>query len=287
MPALFAAYATTEMAAAKLAVSEKPSLVVLPEDTDYLRGRLLARVFREHGAYVVCLPPWYYSAFVRYPLIGTRYAHSYLVGTHSFARRLLHAGVGHERLWVVGCPVFDEVAVTPAPPPGRFLYALQGLPWEQGIVGDLLRIFAGEPEATLILKSHPQLPRPDWLRRIRQPRNVRLAAQDKPLASLLKDTRCVIAQSSRMLFEAAVSGREILVPHYDATPLPIDIPAKNRRHVVASSAEELQRMVRQTMAGRGHSLTRADIAPYHPKATQRTVEVLSRLLSEHAPNHRD
>lgn len=278
MPEIFAAYAEVAHAAADFMRRRRPRLVVLPEDSDYLRGRLLARIVAAHGGRLVCLTPWYYPAFVSYPLVGARLAHHYLVGSRAHAQRLRAAGVAPGAVTVVGHPELDPIAPTPSPPPGRFLYALQGLPWEREIAADLAAILGDEPTARLVIKPHPGLPRPTWLDALAHPRNVRLAPATADTAALLRRTHCVIAQTSRMLWEASLLGRCVVVPHYDATPLGIALPARDRSAVVVRSADALRRLVRATLAGNGRGLHRATIAPHHPQSTTRVVTALRALL---------
>jgi len=280
MPGLFRTYARIERAAAALARREQPRLVVLSEDSDFLRGRLLARIFAAHGARVVCLTPWYYSTFDSYPLIGERRAHAYLVGTGAHARRLIAAGVPRRCVEVVGHPVFDALAADASPAPGHFLYALQGLPWDRTIAVDLLAAVAAQPGARLTIKPHPQLPLPAWLARLARRDHVRIAPARTAGIALLGDVRCVVAQTSRLLFEASLLGRDVIVPHYAATPLLVALPRRDAAAVVAASAAQLRQRVRESLAGRGRGLSRAAIAPHHPHATQRAVQALERLSAD-------
>ena len=278
MPEIFAAYASVDRAIADVLRRERPRLVVVPEDTDYMRGRLVARIVAAHGVRLVCLTPWYYSVFRSYPLVGARRADHFLVGTRAHAGRLRAAGVAPSAITVVGHPELDAITPTPAPPPGAFLYALQGMPWEREIATDLTAILRDEPRARLIIRPHPALPRPAWLDAIDAPRTVRVAPATARATTLLDEAQCVVAQTSRMLWEASLRGRSVLLPHYDATPLTVALPAGDRRAVVARSAAELRRRVRTVLDGRGRGLTRPAIAPHHPRATARVVAALRALL---------
>ena len=141
-----------------------------------------------------------------------------------------------------------------------------------------MAIFGREPAARLVIKPHPALPRPPWLDALARPRNVRVAVPTATTAALLARTQCVIAQTSRMLWEASVRGRSVIVPHYAATPLAIAVPARDRAAVVARSGVALQQRVHATLAGGGRGLTRSVIAPHHPHSTARAVAALHALL---------
>ncbi|MEO8604956.1 MAG: hypothetical protein ABI629_20480 [bacterium] len=279
MASLFRAYTVIERAADAWARRERPRVVVLSEDSDYLRGRLLARVFAAHGVHIVCLTPWYYSTFRSYPLVGARQAHAYLVGTPAHARRLLASGVARRCVHVVGHPGFDALAAqaSPTPPPGHFLYALQGLPWEREIASDLQAAVGEHAGARLTIKPHPQLPLPTWLVGLSRRTGLRTAPARQPAIELVRDTHCVVAQTSRLLFEASLLGRRVIVPHYDATPLRLEVPDRDAPAAVAHSPAELGERVRAVLRGRGRALSGAAIAPYHPHATQRAVQVLEEL----------
>lgn len=277
MEAIAAAYALLEAGAAEIARRHRPRLVVLSEDSDYLRGRLLARLFAAEGSRVVCLSPWYYTAFASYPLVGTRRAGHYLVGSDAQARRLGAAGVAAEAVTVVGHPELDAIAPLPPAPPGGVLYALQGLPWEAEIAADLVAWTRRRRDARLVIRPHPALPRPGWLRRLGGG-NVVIAPTAARVTELLTAAQCIVAQTSRMLWEASLAGRSVVVPHYDATPLPIALPAGDRRAVVATSGAALQRRLDAALDGRGRGLDRDAIAPHHPRATARAVSALLALL---------
>src|SRR5262249_51919543 len=132
MAEVCARYEAVERGLMAFARAERPRLVVLQEDTDYMRGRLAARGLQAFGATIVCLVPWYYGAFRSYPLLGKRWADQYLVPTSAYAERLRAGGVAAQRIAVVGNPAFDALPRTSPRrlPSDRLLYALQGLAWE-------------------------------------------------------------------------------------------------------------------------------------------------------------
>ena len=287
MAEVCARYEAVERALSAFARDERPALVVLPEDTDYIRGRLAARVLQSCGAVIVCLVPWFYGAFLSNPLLGTRWADQYLVPTSSYAERLLAGGVAADRITVVGDPAFDTLPSALARPsqPGSLLYALQGLVWEREIVADLIEIVRSDRKARLRIKPHPRLPFPAWLRDIELAGRVAIVEQGADLHDLLRETTAVIGQSSKMLYEASILGRPVIVPHYDTTPLLLDLPAEDRGHIVARTKGALRHKVERALDGHGRPLTIAAIAPHHPHATQRVVERLDGVRKRLAGGH--
>jgi hypothetical protein len=273
---LFRAYAQYEVAFDAVVRAERPDVIVLGEDTDYLRGRLAARLAAGQGIPVVCLTAFYYNVFVSYPLLGERRAMLYLVANRSYADRLCRSGVSTERIAVVGNPAFDGLAGETAPPdePPMFLYALQGLPWEREIVTDLAAIFRDLSGAILAVKPHPALAAPAWLDTLATAPNLCRVEEEIEAIAILRRATCVIAQSSSLLYQATVLGRPVIVPHYEATPLEIYLPEADRSRVVARSRGELRRAIESVLDGRGRALGREEIAPYHPRATERVVECL-------------
>lgn len=272
-PELFEAYAECEAALHALARRERPRLVVLPEDTDYLRGRLAARVLRAYGATMVCLLPFFYSVFSSYPLVGERHADRYLVTHRSFADRLAGQGIAAERIEVVGNPAFDALgeASELAEGSAQFLYALQDVAWEREIVEDLVAIFRDLPAADLTVKAHPALSPPAWVASLAMPPNVRLVGREVESGQWLRCATCVIAQSSTMLYQASILGRAVIVPRYDPAPPGFHLPPGDRARVVARTKTELRERIEAVLAGEGRGLAREEVAPFHPRSTQRVV----------------
>jgi hypothetical protein len=241
MAEVCARYEAVERALAAFAGDERPALVVLPEDTDYMRGRLAARVLQSCGAVIVCLVPWFYGAFRSYPLLGTRWADQYLVQTSSYAERLRAGGVAADRITVVGDPAFDTLpAAIPRPAqPGSLLYALQGLVWEREIVADLIEIVRSDRQHSCASSHTPacRFPRgcatSSW-------QAVWRSSSRAPTTRLAARNDAVIGQSSKMLYEASILGRPVIVPHYDTTPLLLDLPAEDRGHIVARTKRALR-----------------------------------------------
>jgi hypothetical protein len=284
-PAL-AAYAGQEAALSRLAELHRPRLVVVPEDTDYARGRLAARIFGAAGARVVVLSAWYYGVHEVYPLGGPRPAHHYLAMGRAFAERLVDAGADPGRVEVVGNPGFDHIVsrrraeplagTQPPPPPvgprGRtLLYALQGLPWEREIASDLEALAVRHPGLRLAVRRHPEMQQssglptgwhglegPDWL----------------------EEADGVVAQTSTALYDASVAGIPVIAVHYDPRPMPVYIPLADRPRIVAGTPRELGDRVAAFMAGRGHAMDAREIAPHHPRATAAVVEALDRLTAD-------
>lgn len=120
----------------------QPGIAILPEDSDYLRGRLAARLLREAGFYVLVLSPPFYNQVQSYPLVSPRYAQQFWVMHQGFGQRLRAAGVASAQIQIVGNPLFDSLANLSRShaEPEKLVFALQGLPWERHILRDLLQV---------------------------------------------------------------------------------------------------------------------------------------------------
>jgi hypothetical protein len=278
-PAIQAAYAQVVNALAEFARTHRPALVVVPEDTDYLRGRVAARVLGAAGAAVVCLVPWYYAAIRSYPLLGARRAAAYLVPTAGYRDRLIAAGVAADRVAVVGDPSLDALTAAPSAPlqPPAVLHALQGLAWEREIAADLLEIVRDNPPARLWIRPHPVLPAPAWLADLRRADDAVTIDRSADARASLHACTVLVAQTSRMLYEASLVGRPVVAVQYDGLPLALDLPVGDCPHVCAATLSALRRCVERALAGGGRGLTRTAIAPYHPRATERVVHCLDQL----------
>jgi hypothetical protein len=149
--------------------------------------------------------------------------------------------------------------------------------WEREVVDDLVAIFRDLAAAELTIKAHPALPAPAWIASLAPPPNVRLVGPEAEASDCLRRATCVIAQSSTMLYEASLLGRAVIVPHYDPAPLGFFLPEGDRTRVLARSRAELRERVEAVLAGVGRGLAREEIAPFHPRATERVVGCLEAL----------
>jgi CDP-glycerol glycerophosphotransferase (TagB/SpsB family) len=129
----------------------------------------------------------------------------------------------------------------------------------------------------LAIKPHPELPRPDWIDPFAMRPNVRIADSEPDVSRLLRRAACVVAQSSSMLYQASVLGRPVIVARYDPAPLGFYVPEVDRPHVIVRTRKELRRAIEAVVDGRGRALTRDEIAPFHPRSTERVIAVLERL----------
>jgi hypothetical protein len=279
MPEVLEAYAHHTAALARLAEDFQPKFVVLPEDTDYIRGRLAAQSLRQRGAIVVVLAAWYYNAFTAYPLVGERRADHFLAMTQHFADRLVDVGVDRHHIDVVGNPAFDALADLTRQETGHpiFVYALQNLAWEPEIFADLLAIFDRRREIDLLVRLHPESAAADSHASLDLPPNVHIDSKGTTSQEWMAQAACVIAQSSSALFEAAVVGIPVITPAYDPMPVPIFLPHADRSAVIARTAAELERMIDAVLAGKGRSLNRQLIAPHYPHSTEAVIRSLENL----------
>jgi hypothetical protein len=279
MPDVMRALARVQAALGRFCVERQPRFVVLPEDTDYVRGRMAAPVLKAAGATVVILAPHYYNMFVRYPLVGRRYADHYFVMNDVLEGRLRQLEVPPDAISIVGSPAFDDLG---AIPPGRpatptFLFAAQGLATDSCVLADLVAIFRAMPGCQLLIKPHPE--QRAAFSGVTGHDNILLLDASEPARAVLARVSCVIAQTSTLLYEAMAIGRPVIVPHYEPGPLPIHLPPEVADGAVAAGREPLARLVRNAVAGRLPQAPAAAIQPAGFSATDRVVRWIETALT--------
>lgn len=230
----------------------RPEIIVLPEDTDYIRGRLAGRIAKELGLAPVVLSAHYYDRFARYPLIGKRYADHFLVLNEVAATRLKRQGVEASRLHVVGNVALNRPPALPSPAP-RFLLCGQGRPGEATWIKDVIDWFADHPDQELWIRPHPQQ-RAVPLRSV-FPENVGWAP-NLGLNDLLNRVRAVVGESTSVLWQASSAGLPVIIVHYRFGPCEIALPPEAFPYVARTKAELAERL------GEASGAPRPPIAPH-------------------------
>lgn len=272
IPFLEHAHARMEAATRAYLREASPALVVLPEDTDYIRGRLAARICRELAIPAAVILPVYYNTQLRYPLGGSRLAARYLVLNERVKARLCRAGARPECVHVVGHPRFaawgrreDEIS---AP----LLYLMQSLEWEEQIVTDLVEIFERRPQARLWLKPHPEsadrsLPK--------LPPNAAILRGGE--ADPISRAACIVAQSSQGLYHALFRGTPCFTVNYGSYPAEIDLPPDL---ACARGRADLESLVDRALR---QELPSPDLSGFLPPSGTDPVEAALELLVDMLP----
>jgi hypothetical protein len=254
--------------------AERPHLVVLPEDTDYIRGRLAAHILESEGTPCAVMTPNYYAMFSDYPLIGKGLAQPYLVAHEGQAARLRARGVSDERIRIVGSPTFDDLARVPSGGGSGVLFVLQGLPADESIAKQLLSI-ARRLGKVLYLKAHPDVPAP-WMAQLRSENGWSEIPDREPVRPWLSRVETVVGVSTTVLYEALLVGRGVVVIHLSGLPPPVHLPP-GVEGALATSWREVEQLL--TKGGVALSVANVPMAfPHHPRAAEAAAEAVLAAL---------
>jgi len=275
----FEARQKVEAALRELVAARRPRLVVLPEDTDYARGRLAARALRRIGVPVVTLSAPFYNMFASYPLVGRRYCDRYMVGNQVMQERLVRAGVAERRVHVVGNPGFDELrAVRPGKRGAKaFLFAAQGLETDRQVLIDLVEVFSRHPSFDLIVKAHPEAGADLFDALPTDVRNIQAVHEPWTARQTLERADCVIAQTSTLLYQAMAVGLPVIVAHYRPGPLEISLPREVSDGAVANHRAELDGLVQMAAAERLPQAAAEWVQPPDFRASERAADLLEAI----------
>lgn len=239
-PSVLQCYFRYQAALREFCRTERPAVAVLPEDTDYIRGRLAATILRDSGvAVLIAAPPWY-SRFRSYPLVGPRYADGYLVGSTDHRRRLLQCGVPPEKISLIAYPEDFAGMGRDRAPGGYLLYAMQGIAWERLIVRDLCSIVRGWRDAPpLLLRPHPEASAA-WLHAELDPgKDIALCPSHSSAESALAGACAVLGQTSGLIEQALRRGIPAAAVQYDGLPPLIDYSDAPRHFAVLRDKHQI------------------------------------------------
>lgn len=289
---LTAEYFAYEVAMRRFLEINRPKMIVIPEDTDYIRGRLIAALLKQSRTRIVILMPWFYNIFIDYPLCGDRLGHDYLVANHWVAQRLKESGVSEQRIAVTGNPAFDFLDIRSRGHKQehiKLVYALQGLKNEHELVTTVAEITSEFSNCRLAIKPHPQFAQ-KRLDEIYSEFGGRIDILDPslPTKTLFDQSDCVIGQTSTLLFEAMLSGLPAIVLDADPLPLRVAIPPEIRSRIVAFDRTSLREKIEAIVGGDWEPLPTSWIA--RPgNATQEVVACLKRIWEpdQRMPQHQE
>lgn len=260
---LFALGQTVATHAAALKVflqDQKFDLVVLPEDTDYARGRVGAKVCSDLGLRTAVLFPLYYNLFRSFPLYPSGLVSNYGVMNQAMAGRLIQAGVPTEGIQVTGVAGLDGHRPIRRPNLPA-LWLLQGKPNEYRLARLFSRVL-GELGIELWVRPHPRVRRPDF-----EVEGAHWVDPNRPLSDYLDRVGIVVGQTSGGLVQALSVGLPALFVHFDFGPSPFDLsggleplrietPSQFRDALLAWRANSLAWDSGALFGGQGTSLTR-------------------------------
>ena len=230
----------------------RPSIVVLPEDTDYIRGRLACQLLQDSACIRVIMQPNYYAYHVSYPLLGSRLGDYYLPTTALLEDRLRARGVSSDKIRLFGCPELEKFCrLERAGNAKVFLYVLQGLAGEAAMLKEVLTVFAERfPELDVVVKPHPECPPDRTIEAlIAAFDNASFTSPGQGVETLLCQVAAVLAQSSSVLFQALAAGVPIIALNYSGHASGLGIPGNVLDCCEVSTRDALTGLVRRIQRG--------------------------------------
>jgi hypothetical protein len=227
LPGIIAEYHKNKYAMKRYCDIKKPRLVVLPEDTDYIRGRMACYILRQHDCKVVIMVADYYNILLKYPLLGHRSADLYLTSTSIMRQRLITAGVASDRIKFCGSPRIDESrGISRDPVKNVMLFVLQNLPKEALILKEFMQTFDQFfPGLQLWVKPHPETQLSPSVRSLlEQHSGLHLIDKNESIIAILERVQAVIGQSSTVLYQAIAAHVPVMIPNLTGLPIDIALP---------------------------------------------------------------
>ena len=281
IPVLEEQVAVYEQMLEKFCQSRQQGVVVLPEDTDYIRGRLACRVLSRFNFRIIILTANYYNYFVRYPLVGKRFGHLYLTATRPMKTRLQNQlrinGLSPDTVHFCGTPAFDrfkEINCSGT----RILYVCQDLPNESRVCLEIADILDREFNGTgLTIRPHPESPRPKWIDELSVRENVSPSSPDSTLEQDFEKSIAIVAQTSGVIYLALVADAPVIIPNFSGLPLPIDLPDAIRNQSEVKNRTEICRLILKILENR-YALNPVDwLLPKQPSTTLLIQHITSQL----------
>ncbi len=252
----------------------KPPLIVLPEDTDYIRGRLAGRIAKGLGITTVVLSAHFYDRWLRYPMVGERYGDYFLVLNELSKARLLAQGILADRIHVIGNAALTTTPVSETAPP-RLLLCEQGRPGEKAWVEDVVEWFSNHPHAKLWIRPHPHSKRTLVYRLL--PPNAELAPP-LSLDALFPQVRGVIGETTSVLWQASAAGLATIIVHYGFGPIEIALPPSAKSSLARTQCQ-LGELLSQAIRGDLAAIPKQEMTSSVDDPTKKALLILNNLLA--------
>jgi UDP-N-acetylglucosamine 2-epimerase len=211
----------------------KPDLMVVPEDTDYLRGRLWASLAKQYQIPVCVIWPAWYNFIQIYPCIAKRIAQKWLVfGMHS-KRFLISHGVDASEISCVGSLRFEQLAMQRKYlsgnairqqynimlPKNYILFVAQIRDDTEYYIRKLIAAVETVPGLSLLIKVHPddRMESFSWLSALcRKNRDISVS-KTIPFKESIYYSKAIVTLSSTAAFEALIMKKAVILLQFNHT----------------------------------------------------------------------
>ena len=149
-------YCQARFAFAQFLTDEKPQVVVLPEEGEFLKGAAAAGVCQEAGVPTIVLASPHWNLLPTRPWVGRHSAAAYVISEQTVYDLLLARGISREKIFLASGSTLPAEHREPQPHQ-RLLFPLQGQAGDQVILGDLYALLPEFENIELVVKAHPDL----------------------------------------------------------------------------------------------------------------------------------
>lgn len=216
-----------------------PEKIILPEESDYIRGALAQAVAWQRGIPTEVYFPSYYNRIASYPSVATGRSLLYHMNSPSLKKLLATKNSGiHEKLKL--SPDFETCSppLSPESRPRTVVVALQNSYWEDFILRDLVDVTRNISAVRIIVRQHPRSPNrtiSDFLTdhpEVEEDTNPHLDLNPNEIG-------CVISQTSTMLMTAKKAGIFTIAVNYGGFPDELFAADAHSPDIVVHDKQEL------------------------------------------------
>lgn len=195
-------------------------IFIIPEDTDAVKGRLVASLAEKHGIQTTVILPFYYDWITTCPLMGDRKANLWILPGVNYRKRLLEQGVKKNNIFIQ-TPVLlrNRIENVKNKCSGKtkfrepyYLATLQDNDDQEMFVEFLKDAFSGIDDKMVVIKFHPSTS-PKVKKILTQKfssKNV-IFIDKADLADLVKNSLGLITISSTSILHALFYNKPVIV----------------------------------------------------------------------------
>lgn len=233
----------------------KPDLIILPEDTDPIRGRLWAMIALNYKIKVCVIWPAWYNIFKTYPHMRRKLAKNWLVFGRSSKDFLISKGVKPCQIHLVGSVRFDNLCNKKKflarkdikkkygleLPEKYIIFVAQAREDTEYYIKEAIKAMEGFPKLGLLIKIHPhdKIKKYFWVKSIANKSKKISIDKKAPLLDCMIHAKGIITVSSIAAYEALLFKKEVVLLRFKHTIDDFDLINKKAPVYSARNSDEL------------------------------------------------
>lgn len=241
----------------RLIYRNKPDLLIIPEDSAAVRGRLVATIARDNKITTLVILPLYYEWIIAYPLIGKRLANAWVTMGVNYKERLIENAIAERNIFsrklifktkkAKESKKEKDLLEKEIKKKQYYIGALQNNDEQSLFIQLLVDTFSLIPNKALVFKYHPQTAKAvkDKLKRIYSSKNVYFVDKIN-LNTLIGYSQGILTISSTCAFCAMQLKKPVIIINSSPFPLQISYLRKKLQcFEVASTPAELSNIIQR------------------------------------------